>query len=124
MWTFIRFLHLTGVVFFVGGQLMLVVAVTPVLRAAGDEATMRSVAKRFGIGSAVALVVLLVTGAAMASHYDVWSDSVLQAKLGLLVLIGVLSGLHVVSAQTRLISLSLVAISLVIVYLGVKLTFG
>ena len=122
-WTFIRFLHLVGVAFFVGGQLLLV-AVTPVLRTALDDATMRAVAKRFGIGSVVALAVLVATGAAMASHYGVWDRPALQAKLGLLVLIGVLSGLHVVSSRTRAISLSLVVISLVIVWLGVKLTFG
>ena len=68
-WTLIRFLHLTGVVFFVGGQLALVVAVAPVLRAAGEETAMRSVARRFGIGSLVALAVVIATGIAMASHF-------------------------------------------------------
>jgi cyanophycinase-like exopeptidase len=121
-WTFIRFLHLAGVVFFVGGQLLLVVAVTPVLR--GDEVAMRAVAKRFGMGSAVALVVIIATGAAMASHFGAWERPVLHAKLALLVLVGVLTGLHVVSARTRAISLALVVASLVIVWLGVKLTYG
>ena len=39
---------------------------------------MRSVARRFGIGSALALAVLLATGAAMALRADRWGDSVLQ----------------------------------------------
>jgi uncharacterized membrane protein len=123
-WTLIRFLHLTGVVFFVGGQLMLVVAVAPVLRAAGQEATMRSIARRFGMGSLVALAVAIATGVAMASHYDAWDRPVLQAKLMLLVLVGVLTALHIISAGTRAISIALVASSLLIVWLGVKLTFG
>ncbi|MEA2323789.1 MAG: hypothetical protein QOK00_1485 [Thermoleophilaceae bacterium] len=123
-WTLIRFLHLTGVVFFVGGQLMLLVAVAPVLRAAGDETAMRSVARRFGIGSLVALAVVIGTGIAMASHFGVWDRPILQAKLMLLVLVGVLTVLHITSSSTRAISIVLVASSLLIVWLGVKLTFG
>src|SRR4051812_45024557 len=37
-------------------------------RAARDAPAMRAIARRFGIGSAVALVVIIATGAAMASH--------------------------------------------------------
>jgi putative copper export protein len=120
-WTVIRFLHLLGIAFFVGGQLVLVAAITPVLHGR-DE--MRAVAKRFGIGSAVALAVIVVTGIALASHYDLWDDGTLQAKLALLVLIFALTGLHVVSNARRAISLSLVVVSLVIVYLGVQLAHG
>jgi uncharacterized membrane protein len=123
-WTFIRFLHLVGVVFFVGGQLILLVAVTPVLRAAGTDAAMRSIARRFGIGSLVALVVLVATGAAMASHYGVWDRPALHAKLLVLVLVGVLTALHITSSKTRAISIALVASSLLIVWLGVELTYG
>jgi len=62
---------------------------------------MRAVAKRFGVGSLVALGILLVTGAAMASHYSRWSDNALQAKLMLLVLIGVLTAPHVITPYAR-----------------------
>lgn len=62
---------------------------------------MRAVAMRFGIGSLVALAVLLGTGAALASHLERWSDDLLQAKLSLLVLIGALTALHVVRRHTR-----------------------
>jgi putative copper export protein len=117
--TVVRYLHLLAVAFFVGGQLVLVAAITPVLRSSRDE--MRAVAKRFGIGSAVALAVIIATGAALASHFHRWNDHVLHAKLGLLVLIFVLTGLHVVTERRRAISLSLVVVSLVIVYLGVEL---
>jgi hypothetical protein len=80
---------------------MLVAAIVPALRRleARDE-IIRAVAKRFGIGSVVALAVLLATGAAMASHFGLWSDGTLQAKLALLVLIGVLTGMHVVAPYT------------------------
>jgi putative copper export protein len=120
-WTVVRFLHLLAIAFFVGGQLVLVAAITPVLQGR-DE--MREIARRFGIGSAAALVVIIATGIAMASHFDRWGDSTLHAKLGLLVLIFVLTGLHVVSNARRAISLSLVAVSVVIVYLGVRLSHG
>jgi putative copper export protein len=121
-WTLIRFLHLVAIAFFVGGQLLLVVAVAPVLR--NDEATMRSVAKRFGLGSGVALAVVIATGAAMASHYGLWADDVLHAKLAVLVLVGVLTFVHITSTRTRAISIGLVVSSLVVVWLGVKLTYG
>ena len=80
-WTLIHFLHLVALTFFVGGQLMLVVAVVPAIRRHGDDVAMRAVARRFGIGSLVAIVVLLATGAAMASHFARWQDHVLQIKL-------------------------------------------
>jgi uncharacterized membrane protein len=123
-WTVIRYLHLLGLIFFVGGQLMLVTAVAPVVRRQGGEEAMLAVARRFGIGSAIALVALVATGAAMASHYDLWDSSTLHVKLALIVGIFLLTGAHVVRPQTRALSLVMLALSLVIVYLGLKLTWG
>ena len=123
-WAIIRFLHVAALVFFVGGQLMLAVAIGPVLRGRGEETTMRSIARRFGIGSAVALLVLIATGAAMAGRFARWDDPTLHAKLGLLVLIGVLVALHVVTPHTRAISLAVLVTSLAIVWLGIRLTHG
>ena len=120
--TVVRFLHLLGIAFFVGGQLVLVAAITPVL--AGDRERMREVARRFGIGSAVALALIIVTGAIMASHFHRWSDGTLHAKLGLLVLVFALTGAHVFTERVRAISLSIVVVSVVIVFLGVKLAHG
>jgi hypothetical protein len=122
-WTLIRFLHLAGITFFVGGQLVLIVAVAPALRSGDDTTALRTIARRFGIGSAGALVVIVATGAALASHYGLWHDSVLQVKLLVLVLVGVLTGLHVASPETRALSYAVVVGSLVLVYLGVKLTY-
>jgi uncharacterized membrane protein len=123
-WTLIRFLHLVGVVFFVGGQLVLLVAVTPVLRRGGHDTLMRAIARRFGIGSLAALGVIVATGVAMASHLDAWDRPVLQTKLAVIVLIGVLTALHIASSKTRAISIALVVSSLLVVWLGVKLTSG
>jgi putative copper export protein len=123
-WTLIRFLHLVGVAFFVGGQLVLLVAVTPVLRRGGDDTLMRAIARRFGIGSVAALGVIVATGIAMASHLGAWDRPVLQAKLAVIVLIGVLTGLHIASAKTRALSIALVVSSLVVVWLGVELAHG
>jgi hypothetical protein len=70
----------------------------------------------------VAIAVLLATGVAMASHYSRWEDETLQAKLAVLVLAAVLTGLHIASPRSRAVSLSLVASSLLIVWLGVALS--
>ena len=123
-WTVIRFLHVIALAFFVGGQLVLAIAVVPALRGRDEDTAMRAVARRFGIASAVALLVLIATGAAMAGHLARWNDPTLQAKLGLLVLIGVLLALHVVTPYTRAVSLSVLAMSLLVVWLGIRLTHG
>ncbi len=109
---------------FVGGQLVLVIAVVPVMHRLGDEATTRALARRFGVASAIALSVLIATGAAMASHYGLWHSDVLRLKLAALVLVLVLTGLHIATPSTRAISLLVPAASLVVVYLGIKLTYG
>jgi uncharacterized membrane protein len=123
-WTVIRFLHVVAILFFVGGQLILAAAVAPAVRRHGGEDAMGSIARRFGIGSAIALAVLIATGIAMASHYDDWGDGVLQAKLALVVLVFVLTGLHVVVPRRRALSYATLAVSLAIVYLGVELAHG
>jgi uncharacterized membrane protein len=123
-WTLIRFLHFLGLAFFVGGQLMLVAAVTPVARRLADEDVMRSVAKRFGIGTVVSLLVLIATGVALAGHFHRWDDPTLHAKLAVLVLAGVLIAMHIVTPRTRGLSIGLLASSLVIVWLGVRLAHG
>jgi uncharacterized membrane protein len=119
-WAIILFFHLLGIAFFVGGQLMLAIVVVPALRGQ-DEALMRAAAKRFGIASVVALVVIVATGIAMASHYDLWESSTLQAKIGLLVFVLVLTALHTVTPYTRAISIIVLLVSIAIVWLGVDL---
>jgi uncharacterized membrane protein len=123
-WTLVRFLHILGIVFFVGGQLLLVAAVAPALRRSGADEPMRLIARRFGIGSAAALALIVATGVAMASHYSLWGSNVLQLKLAFLALVAVLTGLHVASPRSRAVSYAVVASSLLVLWLGVELTYG
>lgn len=119
-WTLVRYLHLLGVAFFVGGQLMLAAVVAPALRGQ-DRALMRKAAQRFGVGSLVALVVIVATGIAMASHFDRWSDTLLHLKIGFLVVVFILTALHTVTPYTRALSMAILALSLLITWFGVNL---
>ena len=119
-----RFLHLVAVAFFLGGQLMLATAVLPAVRRHRADAAMRSVARRFGVGSIVALVVLIATGVAMASRGDQWRDDVLQLKLMVLVVVIVLVALHRLSPTSRAIWGAVFLSSLALVWLGVQLAHG
>ncbi len=120
VWNIVLFVHLLSIAFFVGGQLMLAIVVTPALRGQ-DPALMRGAAMRFGIGSAVALVLIVASGAAMATHQHLWKSGTLHAKIGLLVLIFVLTAFHTKVPYTRALSLAILILSVVILYLGVEL---
>ncbi len=82
---------------------------------------MRGIVRRFGAGSAVALAVLVATGVAMASHLQHWQDDTLQRKLALIVLVVVLIGFHAITPRSRVLSLTVLVMSLLIVWLGVDL---
>jgi putative copper export protein len=118
-WHLIRWLHLISMAFFVGGQLMLAAVVVPVVRGTGDRETIRRVARGFGIGSAVAIVVLLITGSLMASHFNRWSDHDLQIKLGLVAVVGLLIGWHTRKPEWHAIEGVVFLLSLAIVWLGI-----
>ena len=79
-WTLVRFLHIVAIVFFVGGQLLLVAAVG--------------------------------------------QSQVLRAKLLVLVLVGVLTGLHIAIPRSRAVSYAVAVASLAVLWLGMKLTYG
>ncbi len=123
-WTLVRFLHIVAIVFFVGGQLMLIAVVGPAIRTRGGDETMRLIARRFGIGSVAALAVVVATGVAMASHFALWQSHILRLKLMVLVLVAVLLALHVLSPSSRVVSYAVAAASLLVLWLGVKLTYG
>jgi uncharacterized membrane protein len=55
--TFLRYLHLLAMAFFVGGQLFLAAVVVPTLRGDAERARLRTVARRFGAGTLVAMAV-------------------------------------------------------------------
>ena len=120
--TLLRFLHLVAMGFFVGGQLMLAAVVVPALR--GRDAEIRAAARRFGIGSAVALLVLAATGAAMAAEHDRWSDGTLHAKLALVALAIGLIGAHAMAPRRRALMALVLAVSLVVAWLGVEIAHG
>jgi uncharacterized membrane protein len=121
-WNGILWLHLLAMAFFVGGQLMLAAIVVPVLRGAAGEdsgAALRVAARRFGIGTVIAILVLVITGVAMASHYHLWSDSTLQVKLGLVVLVGILIFAHMRWPSVHAIDAAIFLVSIAIVWLGI-----
>ena len=123
-WTLIRLTHELAMAFFVGGQLVLVAALVPAVRRRGDDALLRDVARRFGIGSVVALAVLVATGAAMAGHFERWEDDTLRLKLLLVVVVVVLAALHALTPRSRGLSIAVLAGSLAVVWLGVELSHG
>ena len=116
-----RALHLLAMAFFVGGQLVLVAAVVPAERDAPDRARLRAVARRFGYGTLVAIVVLLATGAAMATEFERWDEGELQAKLALVAVVGALVAWHIRRPQQHAIEGAIFVLSLVIVWLGLSL---
>lgn len=117
-WNGVLWLHLVAMAFFVGGQLMLAAVVVPVLRA-GDRGPLRAAARRFGIGTLIAVAVLVLTGAALASHLHRWSDSTLQVKLGLVVAVIALIAAHMRRPQWHVLDAGIFAVSLAIVWLGI-----
>lgn len=124
IWVAIRWLHLLAMAFFVGGQLMLAVAVVPVERRAPDRERLRAVARRFGYGTLVAIGVLLATGSAMASHYGRWSDGALQIKLALVALVAVLVVWHIRRPTVHALDGAIFLVSLAIVWLGIAIAHG
>jgi putative copper export protein len=118
-WNAVLWLHLLAMAFFVGGQLMLAAVLVPVLRGEERRDWLRAAARRFGVGSLIAIALLLVTGAAMASHLHLWSDSTLHIKLGLVVLVGALVLLHMRKPELHAIDGAIFLATLAIVWCGV-----
>jgi uncharacterized membrane protein len=123
MWEAVRWLHLLAMAFFVGGQLVLAAAVVPAFRRTegAEREPLRAIARGFGRGTLVAIAVLLVTGAAMASHYDDWGQGALQVKLGLVALAAVLVAAHMRRPQAHALEGAVFVVSLAIVWLGVAI---
>jgi putative copper export protein len=121
-WDGILWLHLVAMAFFVGGQLMLGFVVVPVLR--GQRSALRATARGFGIGTLFAVLVLVITGSALASHLHRWSDSTLHVKLGLVVLVGLLIGWHMRRPAWHALDAAILLVSLAIVWLGIVVANG
>jgi uncharacterized membrane protein len=121
LWQAVLYVHLLSMAFFVGGQLVFGLAVVPVLRQDSDSERMRAVARRFGYGSVAALGLLIVSGWAMASHYDLFGNSTLQWKLALVGLVIALTLVHLRWPKLHALQAAILLASLVIVWLGLEL---
>ena len=120
-WTAIHWLHLIAMAFFVGGQLFLAAVVVPALRGAETRPALRTVARRFGAGTLVAIGVLLATGIAMASHYQLWGEATLHVKLTLVAVVAGLVLAHMRRPDLHALEGMIFLGSLAIVWLGLAL---
>ena len=118
-WNGIVWVHLLSMAFFVGGQMMLAGVVVPVLRRLEDPAPMLAAARRFGVGTGIAFGLLVLSGAALASHEHRWSDSTLQVKMALVAIVAVLIGVHLRRPHAHVIDAAIFAVSVAIVWLGI-----
>lgn len=121
LWQGVLYLHLLAMAFFVGGQLVFGIAVVPALRGDADRERLRAIARRFGFGTLAALAVLIASGWAMATHYDLFGDSTLQLKLALVGLVVALTLLHLRFPRLHALQGAILLASLVVVWLGVDL---
>lgn len=121
IWLVVLYVHLISMAFFVGGQLVLGVAVVPVERESPDRERLRGIARRFGYGSLVALLLLIGTGYAMATHEHRWSDLALQIKLGLVATVFALALLHLRWPRAHALQGLILLASLAIAWLGLEL---
>jgi uncharacterized membrane protein len=119
--TLVRYLHLLAMAFFVGGQLLLVAAVLPSLRAEADRERLRVIARRFGWGTLVAIAVLIGTGIPLASHFHQWDSGTLHAKLVLVALVAGLVGWHIRRPRAHALEGAIFVGSLAISWLGASL---
>ncbi len=95
----------------------------PVERSA-DRETLRSIARRFGYGTLVALLVLLATGTAMAFHLGLWSNGTFHIKLALVFAVGALLVWHIRRPDMHILEAIVFLLSLAIVWLGLYLANG
>ena len=122
-WLAIRWLHVLAMALFVGGQLVLVIAIVPTLRGAHRE-ELRAIARRFGWASVAAIAVLIATGSALASHDHLWATTTLQVKLTLVAITAALIVWHMRRPGQHAIEGVIFLVSLAIVWLGLALAHG
>jgi uncharacterized membrane protein len=120
-WLIVRWLHVLAMAFFVGGQLFLAAAVVPVERRAPDRERLRAIARRFGWGSLIALVVLVITGSAMAGHFGDWGRTELSIKLALVAIVVAVTIWHMRRPANHALEGLVFVLSLAIVFLGLDL---
>jgi uncharacterized membrane protein len=119
--TFLRYLHLLAMAFFVGGQLFLAAVVVPTLRHDAERDRVRTIARRFGAGTLIAIAVLIGTGVPLAFHFNQWGNTTLHVKLALVGCVAVLVAWHIRRPQLHALEGGIFLGSLAIVWLGVSL---
>ena len=119
--TALRYLHLLAMAFFVGGQLMLVVAALPALRGEATRPQLGAIARRFGWGTLAAIAVLVATGIPLASEFGQWDDAMLHVKLALVATVAGLTIWHIRRPHLHSLEAAVFVGSLAIVWLGVSL---
>ncbi|MCB0871568.1 MAG: hypothetical protein KDB52_12105 [Solirubrobacterales bacterium] len=122
-WTFLVFLHVVAMAFFLGGQIMLAFTVVPVMREEpAQPERIREIAQRFGIGSLIALGFLLLTGMMLASHFMLWDYGPFQVKMALVIATIVAVLLHMMRGNSHILMGITFLLTLATVYAGVNLT--
>ncbi|HRV61091.1 MAG TPA: hypothetical protein P5138_10705 [Solirubrobacterales bacterium] len=122
-WTVLLFLHVVAMAFFLGGQIMLAFTVVPVMRAEpAQPERIKQIAQRFGVGSLIALGVLLITGMMMASHFQLWDYGPFQVKMTLVIATIVAVLIHTLRGNSHVLMGITFLLSLATVYAGVNLT--
>jgi uncharacterized membrane protein len=119
--TFVRYLHLLAMAFFVGGQMLLAAAVVPSLRDPVDRDRLRAIARRFGWGTLVAIAVLVATGIPLATHFHQWGNGTLHVKLALVAVVAGLVVWHMSRPRLHALEGAVFLGSLAIAWLGVSL---
>ena len=122
-WLAVRWLHVLAMALFVGGQLVLVVAIIPVLRGSQRDA-LSAIARRFAWASLAALGVLVATGTALASHDERWDSGTLHVKLALVGTVVALVVWHTRRPGAHVLEALVFLVSLAIVWLGLALAHG
>jgi len=119
---FLLYLHILGAAVWVGG-LIVVSGLVPAIRGATDDReVIRSVARRFGVISWIALTVQVTTGVLMVLD-RVWTRS-LMLKIGLVILSAMLAAWHSLASRTQPPALRgatqgvILILALIIVWLG------
>jgi uncharacterized membrane protein len=120
-WNGVLWVHLIAMAFFVGGQLMLATVVVPLLRGLEDRELLRAAARRFGVGTAIAFGLLVLSGAALATHEHLWRDSTLHLKIGLVALVAVLIALHMRWSEQHVLEGAIFVVSVAIVWVATDL---
>lgn len=123
IWTLLIFLHVVAMAFFLGGQIMLAATVVPVMREEpAQPARIAAIARRFGVGSLIALGVLLFTGMLLASHFELWDYGPFHVKMTLVVATIVAVFVHMMKGNSHVLMGITFLLTLATVYAGVNLT--